>query len=376
MAILKSSQITFVDTTDQQKLSAYITSNLTTVQIRDSSTGAYNPDWTTTNLLLVPSVFLDQTEVSLDDPNIQIVWERREGNKNKTELISGENVVGGQLVVSKNMMQNSAANMLTYICSITYTSPVSKTATTISSQLTHTMIPTASNAITFRLYSPDGTLFSSDTTELKLETSKYDGTTSITQDNANFQWYKYMSGEWIALSGTEESYTVKSEDVTNVASYRCVMEYPKNSGQEYMDVITLEDKADIYTSEILTVGGTTFRNGQGGSGVYVIVRENGKEVDGFSGGHFPGVTLPPSANEGDYFYRVEHANKCIEHYIYKENSWILIDDGSSIPQVLTYEWSLMDKDGNDVEFDKAGKVIYLSCDEINSIGTIQCDVKK
>jgi hypothetical protein len=35
----------------------------------------------------------------------------------------------------------------------------------------------------------------------------------------------------------------------------------------------------------------------------------------------------------------------------------------------------MDKNGDDVEFLQTGKVIYLSSEQIYSVGTLQCDVR-
>ena len=56
MAILTSSQQTFVDITDQRKLSAYTTSNLPKSQIEDPNVlpHTYAPDWASTPLTLTP----------------------------------------------------------------------------------------------------------------------------------------------------------------------------------------------------------------------------------------------------------------------------------------------------------------------------------
>lgn len=53
--ILTSSQQTFVDITDQRKLSAYITSNLPKTQSEDPNTlpHAYAPNWATSHALIV-----------------------------------------------------------------------------------------------------------------------------------------------------------------------------------------------------------------------------------------------------------------------------------------------------------------------------------
>ena len=47
---------------------------------------------------------------------------------------------------------------------------------------------------------------------------------------------------------------------------------------------------------------------------------------------------------------------------------------SAVAYQITYTWYAQDKDGNPVTFNKAGKVIYLSAAEIDSILTLQCDV--
>ena len=45
-------------------------------------------------------------------------------------------------------------------------------------------------------------------------------------------------------------------------------------------------------------------------------------------------------------------------------------------QELTYTWYMQDKDGQSVEYEKTGKVIYLSAADIDSLVTLQCDVSK
>ena len=83
MAILTSSQQTFVDITDQRKLSAYITSNLPKSQIENPNVlpHTYAPDWASTPLTLTPVVFLDQTNLALDASGLTISWKRKEGKR-------------------------------------------------------------------------------------------------------------------------------------------------------------------------------------------------------------------------------------------------------------------------------------------------------
>ena len=89
--VLTSSQQTFVDITDQRKLSAYITSNLPKSQIEDPNVlpHTYAPDWASTPLTLTPVVFLDQTNLALDASGLTISWKRKEGNGAEAALTSG-----------------------------------------------------------------------------------------------------------------------------------------------------------------------------------------------------------------------------------------------------------------------------------------------
>ena len=95
--VLTSSQQTFVDITDQRKLSAYITSNLPKTQSEDPNVlpHTYAPSWASTNLVLTPVVFLDQTSIPLGSSGLTIQWKRKDGTAAETALTSGESVSGG-----------------------------------------------------------------------------------------------------------------------------------------------------------------------------------------------------------------------------------------------------------------------------------------
>lgn len=110
---------------------------------------------------------------------------------------------------------------------------------------------------------------------LTLATSAYSGATPIS--TATYQWAKYEGGKWVNISNaTASTLTVAGADIVNIQSYRCTMTY---GGQQYTDVITVEDKSDPYVSEMLSIGGFTVKNNLGGVVPYVIVRTNRQEVD-------------------------------------------------------------------------------------------------
>ncbi len=219
------------------------------------------------------------------------------------------------------------------------------------------------NAVVFSVYAPNGTIVQNQSGTLTLATAAYSGTTAIT---GTYQWAKYVNGTWTNISGaTSATLSVSGADIVNIQSYRCTMTY---SGKDYVDVITVEDKSDPYVSEMLSIGGFTVKNNLGGVVPYVIVRTNQKEVDPLLGPI--SETAPSSPNVGDFWYKIDHDNQTVTLMDYGGSSW----NEASDEQSLTYTWYMQDKDGNTVEFDKTGKVIYLSAADIDSLVTLQCDV--
>ncbi len=221
------------------------------------------------------------------------------------------------------------------------------------------------SAVVFSIYAPNGTVVLNQSGSLTLATSAYSGATAITT-GATYQWAKYTAGKWENISGaTSSSLTVSGADIVNIQSYRCTMSY---DGKSYVDVITVEDKSDPYVSEMLSIGGFTVKNNLGGLVPYVIVRTNQKEVDPLLGAI--SETAPANPASGTFWYKVDHTAKTVTLMKYNGTDWAAATETQS----LTYTWYKQDKDGKEVSFDKTGKVIYLSAEDIDSIATLQCDV--
>ena len=221
------------------------------------------------------------------------------------------------------------------------------------------------DAVVFSVYAPNGTIVQNQSGSLTLATAAYKGAAAITS-GATYQWAKYVSGTWTNISGaTAATLTVSGADVVNIQSYRCTMTY---NSKTYQDVITVEDKSDPYVSEMLAIGGFTFKNGLGGKAVYVIVRTNNQEVDALKG--IVSETAPSAPASGTFWYKIDHANRAVTLMKYSGTEWKTATEA----QELTYAWYKQDKDGNGTSFDQKGKVIYLHADDIDSMGTLQCDV--
>lgn len=109
---LHTNQITFMDLTDDRKLDVYITSNLPTIQIKDTNANTYNPDWSSTNLVLSADIYLDSVDVTSNEKT-EIRWYEQVGTGTKTQISTSASVT-----INTNKMASNA--MVTYSCEAKY----------------------------------------------------------------------------------------------------------------------------------------------------------------------------------------------------------------------------------------------------------------
>ena len=275
----------------------------------------------------------------------------------------------GQSTAGKVTFSVSKSTAIDSTGTIDLTIQIESTTNTIVKSISYSATKSGQDGtspVLFVVEAPNGDVFSNQTGTLPLSALAYEGATEITS-GATFQWYKYTGGSYQVISGaTNKTYDVQGSDVVNIQTYKCIMTY---NGQDYSGVFTMTDQSDTYISTMYTIGGTTFKNGQGGSVVYVLVKSNGIEKDPFPTNCSIGSTPPSSFTSGTYWW--QRYTDGVQLMKYNGTEWVAASDD---PQAFNYTWSLMDKDGNTTEFSKTGKVIYLSCSDIYSIGTLQCDV--
>lgn len=204
--ILTSSQQTFVDITDQRKLSAYITSNLPKTQSENPNTlpHEYAPSWASTNLVLTPVIFLDQTSISLSATGVTISWKRKDGVSAETSLVSGESVNKGVLTVNANKLADSDSGMITYICYISYYDSETKNTVNISADITYTLVKDAANAKLCYVTS-DSYVFKYDTTSTLVGPSQATLTAQVQGVTISKWQYKNSSGAWTDYPTTSDN---------------------------------------------------------------------------------------------------------------------------------------------------------------------------
>lgn len=250
MTVLTSSQQTFVDITDQRKLSAYITSNLPKTQSEDPNTlpHEYAPDWTSSNLVLTPVIFLDQTSVALSATGLTITWKRKDSTSAESSLAAGETAANGILTVNANKLSASDSGMITYICYISYYDSETKNTVNISSDITYTLVRNAENA-KLAYVTADTYVFKYDTSSTLVGASQATLTAQVQGVTISKWQYKNSSGAWANYPTTSDNTSITggtlvvkpthSVFVNNVAQIKCV-----TSDSDVYDTITITKMYD------------------------------------------------------------------------------------------------------------------------------------
>lgn len=299
--VLTSSQQTFVDITDQRKLSAYITSNLPKTQSEDPNVlpHTYAPSWANTHLVLTPVVFLDQTSIALGSSGLTITWKRKDGTSAETAVTSGEAVSGGILTVSQNKLSASSSGMITYICYISYYDSETKNTVNISSDITFTLMRNAENA-KLAYVTADTYVFKYDTSGALVGATQATLTGQVQGVTISKWQYKNSSGDWADYPTTSDNASITggilvvkpahAVFVNNVAQIKLV-----TSDADVYDTVTI---TKIYDG---TKGDPGTPGSSGSGGLSVILSNEAQSIPCNSGGAVTtvtNVTIPFTAYEG------------------------------------------------------------------------------
>lgn len=268
--ILTSSQQTFVDITDQRKLSAYITSNLPKTQSEDPNTlpHAYAPSWETSHLVLTPVIFLDQTNVALDASGLTISWKRKDGTGAESALTAGESVSKGVLTVSQNKLADSTSGMITYICYISYYDSETKNTVNISSDITYTLVKNAENAKLAYV--------TADTYVFKYNTSSaLVGATQATL-TAQVQGVAVSKWQYLNASGVWTDYPTTSDNTSITGGTLVVKPAHAVFFNNVAQIKLVTDDVDVFDTISITkmYDGEQGQPGQAGSGGLSIILGN------------------------------------------------------------------------------------------------------
>ena len=232
MAQTTYGSITLVDLTDVGQLSVYPTSNQPLSIIYDPDQNTYTPNWSTstTNLVLTPVIYYNNTPLTGNTTGVTITWKRREGSGNISSLTTGETKqANGSLKVVANKFTPDSS-MLSYIVTVNYLEPETKTTLTAEGQITFSLVKLASSAKTCIISGES--VFKYNTSQQLVGNRTIVLTAKVNNVSIQEWQYKKSDGTWDTYpsSGTGETLTVDADDnvfVNDTATIQILTNDPK-----------------------------------------------------------------------------------------------------------------------------------------------------
>ena len=227
----------------------------------------------------------------------------------------------------------------------------------------------AKDAISFYAFAPNGDILQNGKGSVVINTTLTSGTNTITS-GVTYQWYKYIGSEYQILQGkTQSSLTVIGSMVESVASFKCVATY---NGKQYSAYWCVRDMVDSIQLELFSTIGNQMVNGQGIGAIYALAFRAGEELDAIKSTVFS--TTPPSSPEnGDFYYKLDKANKSITLMKYSGTTWSPAS-GTDLPKGK-YSWYRRNSKGEIIDSTTpygTGKVIYVDSSVVNGKTVFTC----
>ena len=178
------------------------------------------------------------------------------------------------------------------------------------------------DAVTFQIYSSNGYALSTNAPNVTLQTFAYVGDVAITA-GATYQWYKYSTSGWSAISSATNAYlTISRDDVVFSQSYMCKMTF---NGVDYTSVATIDDKND--NNKVFTTKPSNYAAGD----IWIV-----------------GVDYIPAGVEVGTLLRAEHTNTT-----YEDSDWVT---------AMKYDSEIDDLKSNIDTYNQ-----YFSFDSVNGV---------
>ena len=301
-------QFTIIDYNDALTLTGYIGSNLAKTQMYNPDNGSYTPDWTSTNLVLTPSLYvIGTTTDQITSANVTSVkW--YEGTSataitaNDTYGLSGAK--SHILTIKKNVLAGLPGK--DYKCVITYKDDSTGLELTHPLSITFSRVVNGGGIVDLLVTTPSGNVFkNSEVSSLTAKAELWRGS-SIDTTNVSYKWAKQDSSVtsssstgydadfgvgWYKLSDTTGKYTgtatatitIYAAAVDSFAVFKCCAKDTDSSSSTYnskfYDVASFIDNSDPLQVVVTSTGGDVFKNGVGSTTLRAVVYQAGVEID-------------------------------------------------------------------------------------------------
>ncbi len=276
---IAAGQITIVDYNDALSLTGFISANQPKTQLYNPDTGAYVPDFTTSNMVLTASLFKLGTSADIINDAKSIKW--HDGATELTGTTENYTVNGKTLTIKKNVLSPAKD----YICDVVYTDPNTGLDLEFKMSISLSQVVNGGGIVNAVAWTPNGNIFKNGLiTSLAAECTLRRGTGVVDETNVSYQWYKYSGGTWTAMTGkTSKTLTVTPADVAGLQSFKCIIKDldPESNtyNQTFEDSVVFIDQSDPIQIVVESSAGNIFKNGVGSTDLTARLFRAGEEID-------------------------------------------------------------------------------------------------
>ena len=301
-------QFTIIDYNDALTLTGYIGSNLAKTQMYNPDNDTYNPDWSDTNLVLTPSLYvIGTTTDQITSSNVTSVkWYI--GSSTTALTTSGNYALSGTKSHILTIKGNTMAGLpgIDYRCVITYKDDSTGLSITHPLTISVSRVVNGSGITDLLVATPSGNVFKNSEVATLTATAELWRGSTVDTTNVTYAWaimdssvtstsssgYDAAFGTgWRKLTDTTGMYTgtttatitVYAAAVDSYAVFKCVATDSDSTSSTYnstfADVATFIDNSDPIQIVITSTGGDVFKNGQGSTVLTAVVYQAGAEID-------------------------------------------------------------------------------------------------
>ena len=278
-------QITIIDFNDAVTLTGWLSSNLSKSVRYDGNSEAYNPDFTTTNLTVTPSLFKagGATDLMIAGTGVtKVVWTRKNNTQaTAVALSAGEtmNAAFPKALKVTTVPFSASVFSVEYICTITYLDPTTGLDLIYTNSITFNKVTDGNNVALADIVSDDGFAFKNEVpATIKLEAKLFRGVVHDESDLTHV-WQKLVGATWTTIAGqTTKFLTVAHADITNMQQYKVKITDTERH-DTYEAVTTIMDFNDATFCDVVSSNGEIFKNGEVTTTLTAKLFQNGNEID-------------------------------------------------------------------------------------------------
>jgi hypothetical protein len=307
---IATGQLTIIDYNDAISLTGFIASNRPKTQMYNQDNGSYTPDWTSSPLILTPSLFIlgTATDIIANAAVTSILWYDITAGTETAIVTGGVYAVGASgakaLTITGNILAGLPGKEI--MCKIVYHDASTNLDLVLKINISLSRVVNGSGIADALSWAPNGNVFKNGTVasliaqcdlwrgsviDATLVTYQWfqqdptitSGSGSLYDAAAGAGWRKLANAANVFAGVTTNQLTIYPVSVAGYGVFMCLIKDTDAASATYdtyfKDTLTVSDQSDSIQLDVTSTGGNIFKNGVGSSVLTARVFRGGVEID-------------------------------------------------------------------------------------------------